>query len=95
MNNKIYRDDRGVIINLDEDAPISYFENRNGEVTYVETNNERVLESLCCELIAKKLNQCRYITRIKRTPNYDDTQTITITYAKDCGGGKRVYRIGQ
>lgn len=38
-----------------------------------------IYKHLAGMLIAKKLNQCAYITRIKRMNNYDGTQTITIT----------------
>ena len=93
MNN-IYKDaETGRTINLANDTPLVYFENRLGVVTYAETRPETVWESLSHELIAKKVNQCRYISRIVRRSNYDGTQTITVYYAKDCGGGKRVYHV--
>ena len=71
----------------------AYFQNRDGNVTWETTNRGQVYESLAGELIAKKMNACTYIKRIKRTQNYDGTVTITVYYADDCGGGKRVYTI--
>ena len=41
---------------------------------------EEIYTRLCNELIAKKVNSCRYIKSIKRRNNYDGTQEITITY---------------
>lgn len=93
MNN-IITDPFGKEINLETAFPITYYAQSNGvPLHYVETNKERVLEMLTSDLIAKKVNQCKYISRIKRVNNYDGTQTITVYYSKDIGGGKRVYRI--
>ena len=41
---------------------------------------EDIYMRLCNALIAKKLNECRYIKSIKRRNNYDGTQEITVTY---------------
>jgi hypothetical protein len=46
---------------------------------YICTDPATVYSRLAGALIAKKLNKCTYITRIKRVNNYDGTQTITIT----------------
>jgi hypothetical protein len=48
------------------------------------TEETLVYKYLSNDLIAKKLNQCSYIKTIKRTPNYDGTQTIVVTYNNDC-----------
>ena len=42
-----------------------------------------VYSRLASALIAKKVNCCAYITRIKRVNNYDGSQTITVTYDND------------
>lgn len=46
---------------------------------YACADEKIIYKHLAGMLIAKKLNQCAYITRIKRMNNYDGTQTITIT----------------
>jgi hypothetical protein len=48
--------------------------------TFEVTDPENVLGNLSHDLIAKKLNACTYIRSIKRTNNYDGTQTIVVTY---------------
>lgn len=53
------------------------------EVSTVITDTTAVYESLSCDLINKKLNNCNYIKTIKRTPNYDGTQSITVNYNND------------
>ena len=60
------------------------------EVSAVITDVTAVYESLAQDLINKKLNNCRYIKTIKRTPNYDGTQTIIVTYNNDC---RSVYTV--
>ena len=78
------------------EAPLTFYVSDGGTMAeYQETNKERVLEMLTTDLIAKELNKCRYISSIKRVNNYNGTQTITVRYAKDIGGGKRVYIIEQ
>lgn len=57
------------------------------------TEGERVYEDLAKDLIAKKLENCTYIRSIKRKQNYDGTNTITVNYTPDCGGGRRIYTI--
>ncbi len=42
--------------------------------------DEEIYMRLCSELVAKKVNNCRYIKSIKRRNNYDGTQEITVTY---------------
>ena len=58
--------------------------------TFRETDEAAVYRELANDLIAKKLNGCSYITRIKRNPNYDGTQNITITYSNDC---RNIYTV--
>lgn len=54
------------------------------EILTVITDELSIYESLSTDLINKKLNNCGYIKTIKRAPNYDGTQTITVTYNNDC-----------
>lgn len=48
------------------------------------TDETLVYKYLANDLISKKLNGCAYIKTIKRVPNYDGTQTITVTFNNDC-----------
>lgn len=54
--------------------------NRTYETETVITDVARIYEDLAKELIAKKLHNCTWITRVNDVPNYDGTRTITITY---------------
>ena len=59
------------------------FQIRSGNkwgTTFETTDPAEVYEFLTSDLIAKKLNACTYIRSIKRTNNYDGTQTIVVTY---------------
>lgn len=62
---------------------------------FVCTDPKQVYEDLSHELIAKKINNCDYIRSIKRTNNYDGTQTIIVTYSLNFFGsaGRNVYII--
>lgn len=51
--------------------------------TFIDKNPETVYQSLALDLIAKKINECSYITKITRRNNYDGTQTITVYYSND------------
>lgn len=53
---------------------------RNWVAGYTSLNAADVYSDLSHDLIAKKLNSCTYIKSIKRTNNYDGTQTITVNY---------------
>lgn len=48
--------------------------------TFDSMSAEEIYKRLSDDLIAKKINQCRYIKSIKRRNNYDGTQEITVTY---------------
>lgn len=48
--------------------------------TYIENNPESVYKSLVHDLVAKKINQCKYIKSIKRIQNYNGTNTIIVLY---------------
>lgn len=48
--------------------------------THTDTDPASVYEHLSRDLIAKKINACTYIRSIKRSNNYDGTQTIVVTY---------------
>lgn len=64
---------------------------RNGyTVTWETTDAEQVYSDLSHELISKKINACTYIRSIKRTPLYNGTQKITVTYDH---GGRRIYIV--
>lgn len=58
--------------------------NKKWVETFTCTDELEVYKALTSDLIAKKINACQYIKTIKRTPNYDGTQTITVTYDNDC-----------
>lgn len=48
--------------------------------TYIDNDATSVYKSLSHDLIAKKINACTYIKSIKRTQNYDGTNTIIVLY---------------
>ena len=47
--------------------------------TYIDTCPDTVYKSLSCDLIAKKINQARYIKSIKRIQHYTHVEII-VTY---------------
>lgn len=51
---------------------------------------EQTYRDLAHEMIAKKINDCRWIKSIKRTPLYNGYDRITVTYDH---GGRRIYTI--
>ena len=53
-------------------------------LSHVVTDETEIYKCLSTDLIAKKLNNCSYIKSIKRIPNYDGTQTITVDYGNGC-----------
>lgn len=62
-------------------------EKKNGrkwEQTFVTTDEKEVYESLAHDLIAKKLHNASWITRISDRSNYDGTWNITVTYDNGC-----------
>lgn len=65
-------------------------EGRTWKESYINNNPADVYESLAHALIAKKLHACSYIKSIKRTNNYDGTQTVTVNYDN---GVKTVYIV--
>lgn len=44
------------------------------------TDTFRIFSELASDLIAKKINHCRYIRSVKRVDNYDGTMDIIVTY---------------
>lgn len=58
--------------------------------TFETTDPVDVYSALSHELIAKKLNACAYIRSIKRTNNYDGTQSIVVAYEI---GTRSVYTV--
>lgn len=71
-----------------ENVPVMYSETKTYGIwardEYTCTDPATVYSRLAGALIAKKLNKCTYVTRIKRVNNYDGTQTITVNYCNDC-----------
>lgn len=61
------------------------------ETTYTETDPGSVYAALSRDLIAKKINECKYIRSIKRTPNYDGTCTIAVLYST--GDVRSIYTV--
>lgn len=60
---------------------VMYVKEKNKYIeTITQTDAAQVYEYLAHDLIAKKINACRYIKSIKRRNNYDGTQQITIIY---------------
>ena len=57
---------------------------------YEYTDHASIYEWLVHDLVAKKINACTYIRSIKRTNNYDGTQTIVVTYD---GNTRNIYTI--
>lgn len=57
---------------------------------FIENDETLVYKQLCCELIAKKLEQCSYIKSIKRKQNYDGTIDIIISYTNNC---RNIYTV--
>ena len=70
------------------------YEKKEGEkyvVTFTCFNDpERMYRDLSSELIAKKINACRWIKSIKRTPLFNGFDHITVTYDH---GGRRIYTV--
>lgn len=54
--------------------------NGNWEITYIDDNELSVYKSLSQDLIHKKINKCKYITRIERIQLYNKFVSITVTY---------------
>lgn len=65
-------------------------ENNTWIKCYETFNETEIYQSLCRDLIAKKINQCSYIRSIKRVQNYDGTITIIVSYDNKT---RSVYRI--
>lgn len=65
-------------------------EGRNWRKTITTTDATDVYKFLTEELIAKKINNCRYIRSIKRENLYNGYQRITVSYADS---GRAIYTI--
>ena len=62
--------------------PVRIAQKKNGKTwvnTYVDTCPETVYKSLSIDMIAKKINQARYIKSIKRVQHYTHVEII-VTY---------------
>ena len=59
-----------------------YEEKINGKYveTFRTTDEQEIYKDLALAMISKKINACTYIKSIKRTPLYNGSQKITITY---------------
>ncbi len=55
---------------------------RNGkwEVSFTETDKNKIWESLAKDLISKKIHKATWIKSIRDNSNYDGTRDITVTY---------------
>lgn len=49
-------------------------------VTYRTDDESIIYPRLALAVVAKKINACRYISRIQRRNNYDGTQDVVIYY---------------
>ena len=47
-------------------------------ISHETTDTNEIYRSLSRDLIAKKFNGCTYIKSIKKTPNYDGTNTVKV-----------------
>ena len=63
---------------------------KNWVNTYTDTDEARVYEDLCRDLIHKKLHGASYIRRITDDTNWDGTRNITVTYDNGC---RSVYTV--
>lgn len=69
-------------MNNDINIPVRIAQKKNGKTwvnTYVDTCPETVYKSLSIDMIAKKINQARYIKSIKRIQHYTHVEII-VTY---------------
>ena len=69
------------------------FQSKQGKeyvTTYTQENECEVYKELAHCLIAKKINQCKYIRSIKRVQNYDGTITIFVYYID---GDRNVFTV--
>ena len=64
--------------------------NGKWETIFIWENPESVYNGLMHDLIAKKLEQCTYITRIQRIQKYNGFIEIIVNYASDV---RRIYTI--
>ena len=77
-----------------KNASYIYEVKQNGKWTTAHTctDSATAYEDLSHELIAKKLENASYIRSIKREQHYTHVDII-VSYANDCGGGRRIYTI--
>lgn len=66
--------------------------NKKWETSHIITDETEIYKSLANDMINKKLNNCAYIKSIKRTPLYDGTHKITVTYNNDC---RAIYHVAE
>lgn len=64
-------------------------DNNKWAVCFTENNETAVFKALAADLVAKKINQARYIKTIKRVQRYSHV-TITVTYDNNT---KSVYYV--
>ena len=69
-------------MNNDINIPVRIAQKKNGKTwidTYIDNDDASVYKSLSIDMIAKKINQARYIKSIKRVQHYTHVEII-VTY---------------
>ena len=69
-------------MNNDINIPVRIAQKKNGKTwvnTYIDNDAASVYKSLSIDMIAKKINQARYIKSIKRVQHYTHVEII-VTY---------------
>lgn len=72
--------------NNDINIPVRIAQKKNGKTwvnTYIDYDAASVYKSLSIDMIAKKINQARYIKSIKRVQHYTHVEII-VTYDNNC-----------
>lgn len=69
------------------------FEIKRGKTweTVSTQEGDAALHSLATELAAKYVGKASFVRSISRANNFDGTQTYTVAYSSECGGGRAVY----
>ena len=73
-------------MNNDINIPVRIAQKKNGKTwvnTYIDNDAASVYKSLSIDMIAKKINQARYIKSIKRVQHYTHVEII-VTYDNNC-----------
>lgn len=73
-------------MNNNINIPVRIAQKKNGKTwvnTYIDNDAASVYKSLSIDIIAKKINQARYIKSIKRVQHYTHVEII-VTYDNNC-----------